>query len=69
MPRQFLSLMVMNLRRIFELNEDQKISKGYEGIGVSFLIKKYISIYQKLRENLNNHDPKAIKLTKKFNKK
>ncbi|MFW9947460.1 MAG: hypothetical protein ACFFBZ_15020 [Promethearchaeota archaeon] len=51
------------------MNEDQKISKGYEGIGVSFLIKKYISMHQKLRENLNNHDPKAIKLTKKFNKK
>lgn len=46
--------MVMNMKRIFELNEDQKTSKRYEGIGVSFFIKKYITIHQELRENLNN---------------
>lgn len=54
MPRQFQSLMVMNMKRTFEQNEDQKTSKGYKGIGVSFFIKKYITIHQKLRENLNN---------------
>lgn len=44
----------MNMKRTFEQNEDQKTSKGYKGIGVSFFIKKYITIHQKLRENHNN---------------
>ena len=56
MPRQFQSLMVMNLKRIFELDEDKKTSKQYEGIGVSFFLKKYIAIHQKLRENLKNDE-------------
>jgi len=58
------------MKRTFELNEDQKTSKQYEGIGVSFFIKKYIAIHQKLRENLKNDERKKIlKLTKLFNKK
>ncbi|MGB5910520.1 MAG: hypothetical protein WBH31_04930 [Promethearchaeia archaeon] len=51
--------------RSFELDEDKKTSKQYEGIGVSFFIKKYIAIHQKLRESLeNNEREKTIKLTK-----
>ncbi|MHA2429464.1 MAG: hypothetical protein ACXACC_00385 [Promethearchaeota archaeon] len=44
------------MKRTFELNEEQKTSKRYEGIGVSFFIKKYIAIHQKLRENLKDDD-------------
>jgi len=51
--------------RIFELDENKKTSKQYKGIGVSFFIKKYIAIHQKLRESLkNNEREKIIKLTK-----
>ncbi|MFX0020627.1 MAG: hypothetical protein ACFFBT_05740 [Promethearchaeota archaeon] len=46
------------MKRIFNLNEDGKTSKRYEGIGVSFFMKKYITIHQKLRENLDNHTGK-----------
>jgi len=42
--------------RIFELDKDKKTSKQYEGIGVSFFIKKYIAIHQKLRESLKNNE-------------
>ncbi|MFX0180617.1 MAG: hypothetical protein ACFE78_10520 [Candidatus Hodarchaeota archaeon] len=58
------------MKRIFELNEDQRISKRYEGIGVSFFIKKYITIHQKLRENLNNSaGTKNNQTYQNFNKK
>ena len=70
MLRQFQSLMVMNMIKTFEVNEDQKISKRYEAIGVSFFIKKYITIHQKLRENLNNSaGTKNNQTYQNFNKK
>ena len=53
MPKQFQSWMVMNMIKIFE---DQRASKQFKGIGVSFFMKKYITIHQKLKKNRKNDE-------------